>query len=356
MDVFPVMQDNEVENLFFCQDGPSGLKAIIAIHSTALGPALGGTRFWSYASEEDAIRDVIRLARGMSYKSAVAGLDLGGGKGVILGDPKKMRSRELFHAYGRYIERLGGMYITAEDAGTTPQDMDWIAEETRWVSGTSRKGGDPSPYTARGVLQGIKAAVQHVEGTSSLQGKTVAVQGAGSVGDHLCRLLAAEGAKLVVTDLQDNRCRGICTDLGARHVAPEAIYETPCDIFAPCALGAVINDDTVRRLRCRIVAGGANNVLAEERHGRILEERGIVYVPDYVINAGGLICVADQLHGFSPDRVLAKVEQIFSTCLEVLQTARERSIPSFEAADRIAEERMHSGGRSASSLYSTALA
>jgi leucine dehydrogenase len=350
------MQAESFENLFFCQDSESGLKAIIAIHSTALGPALGGTRMWSYACDMDAVTDVLRLAKGMSYKAAVAGLDLGGGKGVIIGDPEKDKSRALFRAYGRHIERLGGLYITAEDVCTTPRDMDAIAEETDWVVGTSRKGGDPSPYTARGVLQGIKAAVQHLEGASSLQGKTVAVQGAGSVGEHLCRLLAAEGAELVVTDLQDNRCSPLCADLAAKHVEPEAIYETPCDIFAPCALGAVINDDTVRRLQCRIVAGGANNVLAEERHGRILEERGIVYVPDYVLNAGGLICVADQLHGFNPDRVLAKVEQIFATCLEVLQTAREGSIPTFEAADRIAEHRMLRGRSSASSLCSTALA
>ncbi len=354
MNIFGTMQADGFENLFFCQDRPSCLKAVIAIHSTALGPALGGTRMWTYASDMDAVTDVLRLAKGMSYKAAVAGLELGGGKGVIIGDPDKDKTEALFRAYGRHIERLGGMYITAEDVCTTPRDMDHIAKETDWVVGTSQKGGDPSPFTARGVLQGIKAAVQYLDNTSSLQGKTVAVQGVGSVGDHLCRLLAAEGARLVVADLQSSRCRSICSELGVEHVASEAIYDIPCDIFAPCALGAVINNDTVRRLQCRIVAGGANNVLAQERHGRMLQERGIVYVPDYVINAGGLICVADQLHGFNRERVLAKVDNIYATCQEVLQASRERLIPTFEAADRIAEERMRRGRRNASSSFSAA--
>jgi leucine dehydrogenase len=340
MDVFSVMRDNEVENLFFCQDGPTGLKAVIAIHSTALGPALGGTRFWEYASEEEAVRDVIRLARGMSYKSAVAGLDLGGGKGVILGDPGKLRSRELFKAYGGYIERLGGMYITAEDAGTTPRDMDWIAEETRWVLGTSNSGGDPSPYTARGVYQGIKAALEFVYGTPELRRRRIAVQGVGNVGSHLCRMLSREGARLVLCDLDEKACSMACQETGAEQASPQGIHAAECDVFAPCALGGVINEHTVDELGCRIVAGGANNVLASKRQGDLLQQMGIVYVPDYVINAGGVICVADQLHGFDPDRVAARVDAIGDTCRRVLEMAQRENIPTYRAADAIAEERM----------------
>jgi leucine dehydrogenase len=341
MDIFPIMRDNGVENLFFCQDGPTGLKAIIALHSTALGPALGGTRFWSYATEEEAILDVVRLARGMSYKSAMAGLNLGGGKGVIIGDPRTLRSRELFRAYGRFIERLGGMYITAEDAGTTPRDMDWIAEETRWVVGTSTTGGDPSPYTARGVYQGIKAALECVYGTPELKDRCIAVQGTGNVGSHLCRMLSREGARLLLCDLDESACSLICDETGGEQVSPDRIHTQECDVFAPCALGGVVNEKTVRDLGCRIIAGGANNVLASERFGKTLQEMGIVYVPDYVINAGGVICVADQLHGFDPDRVAAKVDAIGDTCCRVLETAHKENIPTYRAADAIAEERMN---------------
>ena len=343
MDIFPIMQDNGVENLFFCQDAPTGLKAIIALHSTALGPALGGTRFWDYPSEEEAVRDVIRLARGMSYKSAVANLNLGGGKGVIIGDPQTLRSRELFRAYGRFIERLGGMYITAEDAGTTPQDMDWIAEETRWALGTSTTGGDPSPYTARGVYEGIKAAVEFVDGTPELKDRRIAIQGTGNVGSHLCRMLSREGAQLVLCDLDEDACRLVCEETGAEQVPPNRIHVQECVVFAPCALGGVVNESTVRDLGCRIVAGGANNVLASKHVGDTLQEMGVVYIPDYVINAGGVICVAQQLHGFDPDRVAAKVDAIGDTCRRVLEIAHKENLPTYQAADAIAEERMHKG-------------
>jgi len=341
MEIFPIMQDNEVENLFFCQDGPSGLKAIIALHSTTLGPALGGTRFWNYASEEDAVRDVVRLARGMSYKSSIAGLNLGGGKGVIIGDPRSLRSRELFRAYGRFIERLGGMYITAEDAGTTPRDMDWVSEETRWVLGTSTTGGDPSPYTASGVYQGIKAALEFVYGTPELKNMRIAVQGTGNVGSHLCRMLSREGAQLVLCDLNENACSLICEETGGEQVPPDRIHAQECDVFAPCAMGGVVNENTVRDLGCRIVAGGANNVLASKRLGDALQEKGIVYVPDYVINAGGVICVANQLNGFDPDRVASKVDAIGDTCRRILEIAHKENIPTYRAADSIAEERMN---------------
>lgn len=341
MDVFPLMQDGDVENLYFCQDGPSGLKAVIAIHNTALGPALGGTRFWNYSREEEVIQDAVRLARGMSYKSSVAGLNLGGGKGVIWGNPRNNKSQTLFNVYGRFIERLGGMYITAEDVGTTPQDMDWIAQETRWVLGTSSKGGDPSPYTARGVYQGIKAALGFVDGTPELKDKCIAIQGTGSVGSHLCRMLAREGAQLILCDLDDKACGLLCEETGASQVSPETIHAQECDVFAPCALGGVINDNTIAELRCRIVAGAANNMLASERHGDILEEVGIVYVPDYVSNAGGVIFVAEQLHGLDRDSVAVQVDKIRQTCYNILTKARSENIPTYRAADAIAEERMN---------------
>lgn len=341
MDVFPLMQEGGVENLYFCQDRPSGLKAVIAIHNTALGPALGGTRFWNYSREEEVIRDAVRLARGMSYKSSVAGLNLGGGKGVIWGDPQNDKSQTLFNVYGRFIERLGGTYITAEDVGTTPQDMDWIAQETRWVLGTSSKGGDPSPYTARGVYQGIKAALEFVDGTPELKDKCIAIQGTGSVGSHLCRMLAREGAQLILCDLDDKACGLLCEETGASQVSPETIHAQECDVFAPCALGGVINENTIQELRCRIIAGGANNILASERHGDMLEEMGIVYVPDYVSNAGGVIFVAEQLHGLDRDRVAAKVDTIRQTCYDILNKAQSENIPTYRAADAIAEERMN---------------
>ena len=341
MDVFPLMQEGDVENLFFCQDRPSGLKAVIAIHSTALGPSLGGTRFWNYDREEEVIRDALRLAQGMSYKSSVAGLNLGGGKGVIWGDPKNNKSQTLFNAYGRFIERLGGMYITAEDVGTTAQDMDWIAQETRWVVGTSSKGGDPSPYTARGVYQGIKAALEFVDGNSELKDRCIAIQGTGSVGSHLCRMLAREGAQLILCDLDDKACGLLCDETGARQVSPETIHAQKCDVLAPCALGGVINENTIQELRCRIIAGGANNILASERHGDMLEEMGIVYVPDYVSNAGGVIFVADQLDGLDRDRVAAKVDKIRQTSYNILSKAQSENIPTYRAADAIAEERMN---------------
>jgi len=337
------MEKDSHEQLVLCQDKASGLKALIAIHSTALGPALGGTRMWPYETEEEALTDVLRLSRGMSYKASVAGLPLGGGKGVIIGDPESDKSEALFQAYGRFIDSLQGWYITAEDVGTCPEDMDCIAGCTKWVVGTSSGGGDPSPWTARGVRQGMRAALKHLSGSDSLAGKVVAVQGTGHVGLFLCRLLAADGARLVVTDINRQRAEQAASELGATAVSPEEILDTSCDIFAPCALGAVIDDEAVNRLRCSIVAGAANNVLAEDRHGHLLAEQGILYVPDYVINAGGLICVADQLEAFDPDRVLNRVNTIYDTCLEIFDLAESESLAPCAAADRIAEQRMANG-------------
>ena len=340
MDIFQAMQAHDFEQLVFCQDRASGLKGIIAVHSTALGPALGGTRMWSYASEAEAVTDALRLARGMSYKAAMAGLPLGGGKGVIMGDPEKDKSEPLFKAYGQRIQALGGTYITAEDVCTCPADMDTIRTCTPWVVGTSAGGGDPSPYTAWGVVQGIKAALEYRFGRATLKDRTVAVQGLGHVGGWLCSYLARQGARLVVTDINPERAAGVASRLGAVQVEPEDITSQECDVFAPCALGAVLNDQTIPLLGCAIVAGAANNVLHERRHGRSLHERGIFYVPDYVINAGGLICVADQLERFDPQRVQKRVDKIHETCLEVFALADELNILPCQAADRVAEERM----------------
>lgn len=285
---FDYMERYDYEQLLLCQDKNSGLKAIIAIHDTTLGPALGGVRMWNYASEEEAIIDALRLARGMTYKAAAAGLNLGGGKTVIIGDPRKDKNEAMFRALGRFIQGLNGRYITAEDVGTTEEDMDIIHQETRYVTGVSPafgSSGNPSPVTAYGVYRGMKAAAKIAFGSDSLEGRTVAVQGVGSVAYHLCKHLHEEGARLIVTDIVRENVERAVRDFGAESVDPDKIYDVECDIFSPCALGAIINDETLPRLKCRVVAGSANNQLKEERHGDRLEELGIIYVPDYVINS-----------------------------------------------------------------------
>ena len=349
MHYFEYLSKYDYEQLVFCQDRASGLRALIAIHNTTLGPALGGTRMWNYATEEEAIEDVLRLARGMTYKAAVAGLNLGGGKAVIIGDPKKEKSEALFRAFGRYIQSLQGRFITAEDVGTTEEDMDQIYMETRYVTGISTgegANGSPSPITARGVYKGMKAACQIAFGDHSLRGRTIALQGAGSVAYELCRLLHKEEAKLIITDLDHEKMMRIVQEFSAQPVAPEEIFAVECDIFSPCALGGVINDKTVEQFRCRVIAGAANNQLQEDRHGRELEKRGILYVPDYVINAGGLIHVADELQNYDEVRVYKKVDQIYDTILKVFQIAMREQIPSYLAANRLAEERIQAVSQS----------
>lgn len=351
MQLFEYLSKYDYEQLVFCQDQASGLRAVIAIHDTTLGPALGGTRMWNYASEEEAIEDVLRLARGMTYKAAVAGLNLGGGKAVIIGDPKREKSEALFRAFGRYIQSLQGRFITAEDVGTTEEDMDQIYMETRYVTGVSSgsgKGGSPSPMTARGVYMGMKAVCQVAFGENSLQGRTIALQGAGSVAYELCRFLQKEEVNLIVTDIDEEKMLRIVQEFSARAVAPEEVYAVECDIFSPCALGGVINDITIDRFRCRIIAGPANNQLQEDRHGRELEQRGILYIPDYVINAGGLIHVADELQNYDEVRVRKKVDQIYDTIVKVCQIARREQLPTFLAANRLAEERIQAVSRSRS--------
>ncbi|WP_096184217.1 Glu/Leu/Phe/Val family dehydrogenase [Effusibacillus lacus] len=347
------MQQYDYEQLVFCQDEASGLKAIIAIHDTTLGPALGGCRMWTYASESDAIEDALRLARGMTYKAAAAGLNLGGGKTVVIGNPRTDKSEALFRALGRYIQGLNGRYVTAEDVGTTVHDMDIIHQETRFVTGVSEafgSSGNPSPMTALGVFRGIQATAKEAFGSDSLAGKTVAVQGVGNVGYYLCKHLHEAGAKLIVTDINEENLTRVRNEFGAEVVSPSAIFGVECDIFAPCALGAVLNDETIPQLKCKIVAGSANNQLKEERHGDRLEELGILYAPDYVINAGGLINVADELEGYNADRARKKVENIYNILLNVYQIAKAEGIPTYKAADRLAEKRIEALRRSRSTF------
>lgn len=343
MEIFKYMETYDFEQVVFCQDKTSGLKAIIAIHDTTLGPALGGSRMWTYASEEDAIEDALRLARGMTYKNAAAGLNLGGGKAVIIGDPKTAKNDELFRAFGRYIEGLNGRYITAEDVGTTEFDMDLINMETDYVVGVSAgagTSGNPSPVTSFGIYQGMKAAAKEAFGSDSLEGKTVAVQGVGNVAFTLCKHLHEEGAKLIVTDINQEAVQRAVDEFDATAVAPDEIYSQDADIFAPCALGAVINDDTIPQFKFKVIAGSANNQLKEDRHGDQIHEMGIVYAPDYVINAGGVINVADELAGYDHDRALKRVAGIYDTIEDIFAISKRDEIPTYVAADRLAEERI----------------
>ena len=343
MELFQYMEKYDYEQVLFCQDKESGLKAIIAIHDTTLGPALGGTRMWMYNSEEEALEDALRLARGMTYKNAAAGLNLGGGKTVIIGDPRKDKNEAMFRAFGRFIQGLNGRYITAEDVGTTVADMDIIYQETDYVTGISPEfgsSGNPSPATAYGVYRGMKAAVKEAFGSDSLEGKVVAVQGVGNVAYHLCRHLHEEGAKLIVTDINKEAVARAVEEFGAQAVNPNDICGVECDIFAPCALGGIINDQTIPQLKAKVIAGSANNQLKEPRHGDIIHEMGIVYAPDYVINAGGVINVADELYGYNRERAMKKIEQIYDNIEKVLAIAKRDNIPTYVAADRMAEERI----------------
>ncbi len=350
MTVFESMSARDHEQVIHCFDRESGLKAIIAIHNTALGPALGGCRFWNYEKEEDALRDVLRLSRGMTYKSAAAGLNLGGGKAVIIGDPKRLKSEALFRAYGRFVQGLGGRYITAEDVGTTVRDMEWVRMETDFVTGISRAlggSGDPSPVTALGTYEGIKASLKWTTGNESLEGKKVAVQGVGAVGYHLVQHLTRDGAKVFICDIDtENVKRAVGDFRGVEAVSPETIYDVDCDVFAPCALGAVINDKTIPRLKCSVVAGSANNILEkEEKHAKALEERDILYAPDYVINAGGLINVANELEGYNRERAVQHAAGIYAIVTSIYEIAREEKITTNEAANKLAERRIRSIGR-----------
>ncbi|MGE7623714.1 branched-chain amino acid dehydrogenase [Viridibacillus sp. NPDC096237] len=353
MEIFKYMEKYDYEQLVFCQDKTSGLKAIIAIHDTTIGPALGGTRMWTYASEEDAIEDALRLARGMTYKNAAAGLNLGGGKTVIIGDPLKDKNEEMFRALGRFVQGLNGRYITAEDVGTTVADMDLIHEETNYVTGISPafgSSGNPSPVTAYGVFVGMKAAAKEAFGSEYLEGKRIAVQGLGNVAYTLCKYLHEAGAQLIVTDINESAVNRVVEDFGAMAVDPSDIYAQDVDIFAPCALGAIINDETIPQLKAKVIAGSANNQLKESRHGDIIHNEGIIYAPDYVINAGGVINVADELYGYNRDRAMKRVEGIYDNIEKVIDIAKRDGIPTYLAANRLAEERIEKMAKSRSTF------
>ena len=343
MSVFEHINGGGYEQVVFCSDDHSGLRAIIAIHSTALGPALGGTRFYPYRNEEQALIDVLRLSRGMTYKAAAAGLDLGGGKAVIIGDPKRHKTEELLRAYGRFIETLGGRYITAEDVGTALEDMDVVRRESRWVTGCSHTyggSGDPSPVTAYGVLQGMKACLLEVFGDPSIEGRTVALQGVGKVGHALCGHLVREGARVTVADADvDNLARAV-SDHHVQTGDPQTLHAMEADIYAPCALGGVINDDTLSELRCKIIAGAANNQLARDEHGDKLRDLGILYAPDFVLNSGGLINVEDELRGYNRERAMKRVEGIYKQLQHIFTMSQEKRISTARAAMDYAQERI----------------
>jgi glutamate dehydrogenase/leucine dehydrogenase len=335
------------EQVVFCHDAATGLKAIVAIHSTRLGPALGGTRFFPYVSEESALEDVLRLAEGMTYKAAVAGLDLGGGKAVVIGNPVTDKSEALLRAYGRFVDSLGGRYITAEDVGTTQADMDLIRRETRSVTGVSRSlggSGDPSAATAYGVLYAMKAVAQHLWGTTSLAGRHVVVSGVGKVGFHLARHLVEERARVTVSDISPGALERAATELGVEVAPVEKAHAVDCDVFSPCALGGALHAGTIPELRCAAVVGCANNQLADRACVQLLEKAEVLYAPDYVVNAGGVINIAEELRGYHRERAYAGIRRIFDTTGAVLAAAQAEGIPTTEAADRMAERRLEALG------------
>jgi leucine dehydrogenase len=338
--VFESLQ-GEYEQVLFGHDPATGLRTIIAIYSTARGPALGGTRMWPYASEDEALADVLRLGKAMAFKAACADLRLGGGKAVIIGDPATDKSPELLRAYGRQVDRLGGAYITTADVGTTVTDLDVIAQTTSHVTGTSQRSGDPSPVTARGVWHGLHAVAEVLFGEQTLAGRHVVVQGLGKVGSALVRLLAEEGARLTIADVREEAARALGEELGAEVVAASDVLTVPCDILAPCALGPVITDNTIEAIKCRAVAGAANNQLATPAHGEALARAGILYAPDYVLNAGGLINVEDELHGYDAARALAKTVAIADTLRQIFSMADRDGVTPSEAADRLAVTRIN---------------
>ena len=338
------------EQVVFCHDEPTGLKAIIGIHNTVLGPSLGGTRMWNYATEEEAAIDVLRLSRGMTYKAAISGLNLGGGKAVIIGDPAKLKNEAFLRRFGKFVDSLGGKYITAEDMNMKTSDMEYIGMETDHVTGLPVEmggSGDPSPVTAYGVYVGMKAAAKKAYGTDSLKGKKISVQGVGQVGMYLVDHLVKEGAELYITDINHRKLAEISKKTGAKVVELDQIYDLDVDIYAPCAMGATINDETLRRLKCQVIAGAANNQLKDEnRHGHMLLDRSIIYAPDFVINAGGIINISSELRGtYNKDQAYSWTEKIFDTCTNILNKAEDDKIPTQEAAMLLAEKRIEDVGR-----------
>ncbi|MDP4637605.1 MAG: leucine dehydrogenase [Crocinitomicaceae bacterium] len=333
------------EQILFCNDHATGLKAIIAVHNTVLGPALGGTRMWMYDNEMEALNDVLRLSRGMTYKNAISGLKLGGGKAVIIGDSKTQKSEALFRRFGQFVNGLAGKYITAEDVGISPSDMQWVSEETNYVVGLPGKSGDPSPVTAFGVYMGMKAAAKMQYGSDDLSGKTIAVQGVGHVGEYLVSHLASENAKVFVTDINQEALKRVSEKYGATIVSPDEIYDVKMDIYAPCALGATVNDETLARLSCSVIAGAANNQLKDEKiHGLEVMKRGIIYAPDFAINAGGVINCFSEVEGLTLEWAHQKAEEIYGTIYNIVKRSQDEGVPTYQIANKMAEERVQSKG------------
>ncbi|WP_452218859.1 Glu/Leu/Phe/Val family dehydrogenase [Lacinutrix undariae] len=342
--VFGQLSFDNHEQIVFCNDKDTGLKAIIGIHNTVLGPALGGTRMWNYNNEWEALNDVLRLSRGMTFKSAITGLNLGGGKAVIIGDAKTQKTPELMKKFGEFVHSLSGRYITAEDVGMATSDMDLVREVTPYVTGISEsKGGagNPSPITAYGVFMGMKAAAKYKFGSDVLEDKNVYVQGIGNVGEALVEHLVNEGANVTITDISEERLEEVKSKYGVKIYRGNDIYSETMDIYAPCALGATINDDTINKIKAQVIAGAANNQLADENiHGKLLQDRGIVYAPDFLINAGGIINVYAELENYGRPEIIRKTENIYNTTLEILEKAKASTITTNEAALQIAKERI----------------
>lgn len=347
--VIAQMMLNNHEQIVFCNDNATGLKAIIAIHNTVLGPSLGGTRMWNYNNEMEALNDVLRLSRGMTYKSSVAGLNLGGGKAVIIGDAKKVKNEALLRRFGKFVDSLGGKYITAEDVAMSSRDMEIIHMETQHVSGLPENmggSGDPSPVTAYGVYVSMKASAKETWGSDSLSGKKVLVQGIGHVGENLVSHLTKEGAKVYVNDISEERVKDAVNKYKAEAVTADKMFDLDIDIYAPCALGATVNDDTLGRLKCKVICGAANNQLADEKkHGEAVGKKGMLYAPDFVVNAGGIINVYYELEGYNRERAMSHAEKIYDNTWNVIQTAKKEGIPTYMAANVLAEKRIEAIAR-----------
>ena len=342
--IFSQLEAYGHKKIVYCSDPETGLRAIIAIHDTTLGPALGGTRMWAYKTEKDALQDVLRLSKAMTYKASIAGLNLGGGKAVIIGDSRKDKSEALLRKFGRFIKNLNGEFITAEDVGTNPRDMEYIRMETQHVTGvpeTIGGSGDPSPITALGVFMGIKACVKEYYGNDSLTGKSIIVQGIGHVGENLVKLLRDENAKVYASDINDEAVGQIAKKYGAQAVSNNTIFDIDADIYAPCALGATINTETIKKLKCNIIAGSANNQLEDEQlHGRMLLDKGIIYAPDFLINAGGVVNCYREVKNLTEQESMKYIDDIYNKTLQIFARAKEEKVPTQEAAIRMAKERI----------------
>jgi leucine dehydrogenase len=332
------LKTDDYERVASCVDGD--YHGLIAIHSTVLGPAIGGTRFWHYANDEAAIKDLLRLARGMTYKNALAGVPFGGGKSIIERHDQPFDREQLFRAHGRFVETFGGRYVTAEDVGTSPADMEFVRMETNHAAGLLGKSGDPSPVTARGVFRALQGAAKHRWGSDDVTGKTVALQGCGHVGYHLASNLRQAGARLIASDVDAEKVERVVKEFGAVAVAPDEIYGSAADIFAPCALGGIINDQTIPQFKVEVIAGAANNQLLEQRHGDDIHRLGLLYAPDYAANSGGVINGCRELLGWEASQSAAKVDEIYDTLLDIFRVAEKEGIPTYQAADRLAERRL----------------